>query len=124
MYKKFSEFKIKKREGYDLTLKVDGYREYLSGNHQLLDYERVRYCLQKSEDLRLILTEVVSNNRDKYFPPLFKMDKTITYPIKHVKFYQLEKQMENNEKWKLEKIRQEEEEKINKETKNKNKRVA
>ena len=52
------------------------------------------------------------------------MDKTITYPIKYVKYYQLEKQMEQNEKWKKDKIRQEEEEKINKETKNKNKRTA
>jgi len=74
-------------DGHDLTLKVDGYREYLSGNYQLLQYERVRYCLRKKLPLKLILTETKTNHRDLYFPPMFKMDKCIMYPIKHVKAY-------------------------------------
>lgn len=69
-----------------------GYREFLLGNYQLLHYERVRQCLRKGKPLRLVLTEIDLNFRDKYFPPLFKMKKTITYPILHVREHKFLKQ--------------------------------
>ena len=41
--------------------------------------------------LKLILTEIDLNRRDKFFPPLFKIKKEITYPIIHVKKYKYKK---------------------------------
>lgn len=78
---------IQPQSGNELTLKVNGYREYLMGNYQLLQYERVRFCLRKKLKLQLILTEINTNHRDVFFPPIFKIDKSIHYPIKHIKAY-------------------------------------
>lgn len=77
--------KIQVKKNHILTLKVDGYREYLMGNYQLLQYERVRLCLKKLIPLKLILTEIDLNFRDKHFPTLYKMDKSITYPMINVR---------------------------------------
>lgn len=54
--KQLHNFSIKVTPGYKLILKVHGYREYLDGNYQLLQYERVRLCLRKKKKMRLILT--------------------------------------------------------------------
>ena len=72
MYAKF-KFKIKPRPHHQLILKADGYREYFEGNYQLLQYERVRACLRKNELMKLILTEIPVNYRDKRFPPIFRI---------------------------------------------------
>lgn len=40
--------KIKVEKDHKLILKVDGCHEFLEGNYQLLQYERVRYCLRKN----------------------------------------------------------------------------
>lgn len=99
-FKKYNKTKLKpNNDDHILTLKVDGFREYLHGNYQLLQYERVRNCLRKKLPLKLILTEIKIDSRDKYFPPLFKMDKKITYPIIHVKEYKIRKQSEMLEAW-------------------------
>ena len=77
-FKKYNKTKLKpNNDDHILTLKVDGFREYLHGNYQLLQYERVRNCLRKKLPLKLILTEIKIDSRDKYFPPLFKMDKEL-----------------------------------------------
>jgi phosphatidylinositol-4,5-bisphosphate 3-kinase len=90
IYKNFRKTRISAADGNELTLKVDGNREYLMGNYQLLQYERVRQCLKETKPtLKLILTEIKTDHSDVFFPPLFKIDKSITYPIKHVKAYQL-----------------------------------
>jgi len=48
IYKKYRKVTIlDKIENNILSLKVNGYREYLTGNYQLLQYERVRICLRK-----------------------------------------------------------------------------
>ncbi|CDW85366.1 phosphatidylinositol 3-and 4-kinase family protein [Stylonychia lemnae] len=65
-------FKIKPKPNYNLILKADGYREYFEGNYQLLQYERVRTCLRKNEKMKLLLTEIPNNYRDRKFPPIFK----------------------------------------------------
>ena len=65
------KFKDKIHEGHDLILKADGFREYFEGNYQLLQYERVRVCLRKKINMKLILTQIPKNYRSK-FPPLFK----------------------------------------------------
>lgn len=72
VYEKY-KIKIKPRPSYNLILKADGYREYFEGNYQLLQYERVRTCLRKNETMKLILTEIPKNYRDKRFPPIFKI---------------------------------------------------
>lgn len=71
VYEKY-KVKIKAKPNYDLILKADGYREYFEGNYQLLQYERVRLCLRKNEPMKLILTEIPKNYRDKKFPPIFR----------------------------------------------------
>ena len=38
----------------------------------MLQYERVRACLRKNEAMKLILTEIPMNYRDKKFPPIFR----------------------------------------------------
>ena len=60
-----------------MILKADGYREYFEGNYQLLQYERVRTCLRKNEPMKLIVTEIPKNYRDKRFPPIFKINNEI-----------------------------------------------
>ena len=69
--------KIKAKPNFNLILKADGYREYFEGNYQLLQYERVRTCLRKNVTMRLILTEIPKNYRDKRFPPLFKIKQEV-----------------------------------------------
>mmetsp|Transcript_28355 Transcript_28355/g.27298 ORF Transcript_28355/g.27298 Transcript_28355/m.27298 type:complete len:127 (-) Transcript_28355:1591-1971(-) len=64
--------KLKAKQNNNLTMKADGYREYFVGNYQLLQYERVRTCLRKNEPMKLILTEIPKNYRDRRFPPIFK----------------------------------------------------
>ena len=71
VYEKY-KVKIKAKTKYNLILKADGYREYFEGNYQLLQYERVRTCLRKNEPMKLILTEIPKNYRDRRFPPIFK----------------------------------------------------
>ena len=72
VYEKY-KMKIKVKGSCNLILKADGYREYFEGNYQLLQYERVRTCLRKNEPMKLILTEIPKNYRDRRFPPIFKM---------------------------------------------------
>lgn len=82
-----------------LTLKVVGFREYLLGDYQLLHYERVRQCLRSGSKLNLVLVEIDLNFRDECFPPLFSMEKSITYPIIHVKDYKYARQLEELDEW-------------------------
>lgn len=73
VYEKY-KVKIKPRSNnHNLILKADGYREYFEGNYQLLQYERVRACLRKNEPMKLILTEIPKNYRDRRFPPIFRI---------------------------------------------------
>lgn len=74
IYRKVKEEKqvtINVRKDWKLILKVDGCREYLEGNYQLLQYERVRLCLRANKPMKLILTQIPINYYSK-FPPLFK----------------------------------------------------
>lgn len=64
-------FSIVINPGNKLILKVHGCREYLDGNYQLLQYERVRLCLRKKSVMKLILTQIPIDYQSK-FPPLFK----------------------------------------------------
>lgn len=94
VFMKFKRFKLQPRNSeFKLALKVDGFREYFYGNYQLLQYERVRWCLRKKQKLKLILTEIRTDSKDPFFPPLFKMDKKIHYPIIHVKDYKYDMQL-------------------------------
>jgi hypothetical protein len=45
-----------KDQDHELILKTKGEREYFEGNFQLLQYEKVRTCLRKKTDMKLILT--------------------------------------------------------------------
>ena len=74
IYRKVKEqhnFSIKVNKGNKLILQVKGCREYLDGNYQLLQYERVRLCLRKNAVMKLILTQIPINYQSK-FPLLFK----------------------------------------------------
>ena len=95
----YNKCRINPKPNHILTLQVAGYREYLLGNYQLLHYERVRICLRKGWPLKLVLTEINLDFRDKCFPPLFKMDKKITYPVIHVKKYKYEQQEKQLDDW-------------------------
>jgi len=45
----------------------------------------VRTCLRKNEPLKLILTEIPKNYRDKKFPPIFRLE-----PDELFNFYRIE----------------------------------
>lgn len=66
----------------ELCLKVKGFKEYLKGNQQLLNYDRVRICLWKKKNVELILVDIPLFRDDKYFPPIFNID-----PSKEFKDY-------------------------------------
>lgn len=57
-----------------LTIKFEGYSDYLLGSYQLKDYKRI---LKELDDpvpmVRISLTEIPINYKDKNFPPLFFM---------------------------------------------------
>lgn len=82
VYEKY-KVKLKPKIANNLILKADGYREYFEGNYQLLQYERVRTCLRKNEAMKLILTEIPKNYRDKRFPPIFRLKNEVP-PIESV----------------------------------------
>ena len=47
----------------------------------------------------MILTEIRTDSKDPFFPPLFKMDKKIHYPIIRVKDVKYEKQLQKLKEW-------------------------
>lgn len=45
------------------------------------------------------MTEIRTDSKDPFFPPLFKMDKKIHYPIIHVKEFKYDMQLLKLNKW-------------------------
>lgn len=57
-----------------LTIKFEGYSDYLLGNFPLKDYKRVHSVLNDAIPMiRICLTEIPLENKDKNFPPLYFM---------------------------------------------------
>ena len=73
----YRETKVKLIPEYktnQLVFKIEGVREYLTGNHPMLSYKQVRTALRGHQYCNVILTEVAKKN-EKFFPPLFTLPK-------------------------------------------------
>lgn len=69
-----------------LTLKFEGYSDYLLGNHQLKDFKRINYELEDSVPMvRICLTEIPLNHIDKNFPPLHFLRQNQKFDFENVR---------------------------------------
>jgi len=56
-------------------LKIFGFREYLTGNHAMLSYDRIRINLRGIKSLSVILTEIYKSQEiNELFPPIIERD--------------------------------------------------
>lgn len=65
-----------KQETNGLTIKFEGYWDYLLGNYKLKDYTRINAEIRSnSQVIRVSISEIPLNFKDKNFPPLFYLMK-------------------------------------------------
>lgn len=70
------EIKLKpKDDKKKFILKIFGFREYLTGNHAMLSYDRIRINLRGIRSLEVILTEILKSQEiNEMFPPIIERD--------------------------------------------------
>ncbi|EGR27401.1 phosphatidylinositol- -diphosphate 3-kinase, putative [Ichthyophthirius multifiliis] len=93
IYKK-SQIKLKPlNEDNQFILQIKGFREYLTGNHPMLSYDRVRINLRGHEHLDVKLTEIpINSQQSNQFPPIITrktsdIEKNIYTPINWTDLY-------------------------------------
>jgi phosphatidylinositol-4,5-bisphosphate 3-kinase len=58
-------------ENNQFILQIAGLKEFLTGNHPMLSYDRVRISLRGMKHLEVILTEVPKqSDQNQLFPPI------------------------------------------------------
>ena len=63
-------------------LQIAGLKEFLTGNHPMLSYDRVRVSLRGMKHLEVILTEVPKqSDLSQMFPPIINRKKGSIIPI-------------------------------------------
>ncbi|KAL4497869.1 hypothetical protein ABPG72_000624 [Tetrahymena utriculariae] len=94
----YKEYKIAlkpKDQNHQFILQVKGFREYLAGNHPMLNYDRVRTSLRGLDHLDVKLTEMPINNQQAdQFPPIFErkeseMEQGVFTPIDWSNYYEV-----------------------------------